>query len=123
MVCDAARASGYLPALLVSVGLPYETADDIDRKIAFIREVGAARVRFVPFEARYGYPVWDVCEEAGMFNGRGETWNREVYHPLNQPSIDIEDWHRAWQRCLDLQAELQLTHPSEFEPRAREETT
>jgi hypothetical protein len=117
-VVDAARSRGLHPALLVSVGLPFETRADIEKKIDFIRKNGVRRVRFAAFEPAYGHPVYDLCEREGMLKGRGEEWNREVFRPLTQESLPAEDWHVAWQKCLDLQAELQMKYPSRFEPAA-----
>ena len=115
-VVEATRAKGIDPALLISVGLPHETRADVEAKIAFVREHEVKRVRFAPFEPRFGHPIHDVVREAGLFEGRGDDWNREVFQPLVQDSLPAEDWHHCSQAALNLVAELQLNHPARFEP-------
>ena len=118
-LAERIRATGHDVAFIVTCGLPFETADDIRRKIAFVRSVGACRVRFLPFEPRYGHPVYDICESEGMLEGRGPKWNREVWRPLRQESLGEEDWWRVWQECLDLQAEVQVRFPTDFSPTSK----
>lgn len=115
-VVDAAREKGIEPALLISIGLPYETRADVEAKLDFVREHGVTRVRIAPFEPRFGHPIHDVAEKAGLLDGRGDGWNREVFQPLVQESLNAEDWHECSQASLNLMAELQLSQPARFEP-------
>ena len=115
-VVEETRKRGIEPALLISVGLPEETAADIEAKLDFVRQNGVTRVRFFPFEPAYGHPVWKACNDAGMLSGRGDAWNREIIRPLSQPSLDIEEWHVVWQKCLNLETELQAAYAADFEP-------
>lgn len=104
----AARNRGLDVGLLVPVGLPFETPQDVDAKISFIRSCRAARVRFLPFEPVIGTALHDLCVAESMLPSHSGAWNREVYSPLEHDGMPSEDWFEAWQRCLDLQAELQL---------------
>ncbi len=105
---DEASRRGFATGLLVTVGLPHETPADIRKKLGFIRDHGVSRVRFFPFEPRYGSELFAVCTAEDLLPKGEEGWNREVYAPLDQPCMDIEDWHQVWQECMNLAAELQV---------------
>ncbi|MCA9320101.1 MAG: hypothetical protein KDB53_05175 [Planctomycetes bacterium] len=114
-VRDALRrivGAGIEAALLVSVGLPWETPADIRGKLDLIREEGVRRARFLPFEPRYADHLYSVCSDAKMLPTGEAGWNREVYHPLRQDCMPEEEWYQVWQECLDLAARLQVEHPS-----------
>ncbi|MEE9394030.1 MAG: hypothetical protein V3W41_16135 [Planctomycetota bacterium] len=102
----AAKKSGCEVGVLVTAGLPGESGADIDAKIATLRALEVDRVRILPFEARFGGPLWSVVEAGGMQSKAHDAWNREVYRPLVQDSLPATLWHEKWQRCLDYQAEL-----------------
>lgn len=103
-----AKSVGLAVGLLVSVGLPGESQDEIERKLAFIRGQEVDNLRFIPFEPRIGHPWRQECAEQGMLPEGDGAWNRETYTPLKQSVMDDESWHLAWQDCLDLQARVAL---------------
>ncbi|HGY92254.1 MAG TPA: hypothetical protein ENK43_13880 [Planctomycetes bacterium] len=105
---DEASRRGFVTGLLVTVGLPHETPEDIRMKLRFIRDHGVSRARFFPFEPRYGSQLFALCTEEDLLPKGEEGWNREVYAPLDQACMDIEEWHKVWQECMNLSAELQV---------------
>lgn len=115
LLAAAIRARGIEVGVLAPVGLPWETPADVDAKLAAIRELDAERVRFTPFEPVAGTPLLEVCVANGMLPTGRDAWNREVYSPLVHDGMPAESWHECWQRCLDLQAELQLARPAALE--------
>lgn len=115
LLAAAIRARGIDVGLLVPVGLPWETPADVDAKLAAVADAGAVRARFVPFEPVPGTELHDLCIANAMLPTHPDAWNREVYSPLVHDGMPIESWYECWQRCLDLQAALQLAHPADLE--------
>jgi hypothetical protein len=103
-----AREAGLEVGLLASFGLPGETPATLDRKLDFLRALQPARLRMFPFEPRFAHPIYAHCEAAGIMPSGENAWNREVYHPLEQAGMPEEAWYLAWQRALNLQAEVEV---------------
>ncbi|MCB9832230.1 MAG: hypothetical protein H6807_07110 [Planctomycetes bacterium] len=111
---ELARGRGFEVGLLVSAGLPRESAADLGAKIELVRALAPEALRFLPFSPTHGHP-WHALALAEDMMPTGEAaWNREVHLPLRQPGLDEESWHRLWQDCLDLQAEVQLARQPAF---------
>ncbi len=106
---QVAQGAGLRVGLLVSVGLPGESREEIDSKLERIRRWGVDRLRFIPFEPRIGHGWRQLCADAGMLPEGDGAWNRETYTPLSQTVIDEESWYLAWQDCLDLQAQVAMS--------------
>jgi hypothetical protein len=101
---ETARALGLESGVLLTVGLPGETAAITAERCARLRSAGVARVRVTPFEPTGGAAAaW--CERRGLWPPLDQRWNRELFQPLRQPALGPDAFVRLYEVALAFAAE------------------
>ena len=103
---ESLREHGLSVGILLAVGLPHETRIAALHRIDLIRSLGPDQIRCIPFEPTGGHPAFDYVADLQMLPSESGRWKREVYRPLRQPGLPLEDFVEIWSRAMLLHAEV-----------------
>ncbi len=102
-----ARTAGLGSGVLFVIGLPGETATVTEARTAVIRRAAPERLRVVPFEPTGFTPAFDECCARGWWPPADNRWNRELYQPLNQPELGLDNFPAVMEVSLALLAGIE----------------